>query len=69
MIIFTMNRLIGVGQVKNLTISRLCERRVITAVNGSLPGPTLKVSEGDTVVIHVINDSPYDITIHWYMYI
>ncbi|KAG6488213.1 hypothetical protein ZIOFF_056972 [Zingiber officinale] len=52
--------------VKNLTISRLCERRVITAVNGSLPGPTLKVSEGDTVVVHVINDSPYNITIHWH---
>jgi laccase len=35
---------------------------VITAVNGWLPGPTIHVHEGDTVVVHVINNSPYNIT-------
>jgi FtsP/CotA-like multicopper oxidase with cupredoxin domain len=40
---------------------------VITAVNGWLPGPTIHVHEGDTVVVHVINNSPYNITIHWYV--
>ncbi|XP_042374470.1 laccase-14-like [Zingiber officinale] len=52
--------------VGNLTVSRLCERRVITAVNGTLPGPTIRVREGDTLLVHVVNLSPYDISIHWH---
>ncbi|KAK8994677.1 hypothetical protein V6N11_045751 [Hibiscus sabdariffa] len=52
--------------VKSLTVSRLCKRQVITAVNGSLPGPTVHVQEGDTLIIHVFNESPYDLTIHWH---
>ncbi|KAK8639018.1 hypothetical protein V6N13_137420 [Hibiscus sabdariffa] len=51
--------------VKNMTVSRLCKTQVITTVNGSLPGPTIHVQEGDTLVVHVINQSPYNITIHW----
>ncbi|EEF34519.1 laccase, putative [Ricinus communis] len=53
-------------QVKNLTVRRLCNEHVITAVNGSLPGPTLRVREGDTLIVHVFNKSPYNITIHWH---
>ncbi|CAI9098356.1 OLC1v1034988C2 [Oldenlandia corymbosa var. corymbosa] len=53
-------------QVQNLTVNRLCQNRVITAVNGQLPGPTLLIQEGDTLVIHVNNNSPYNITIHWH---
>ncbi|GAA0185460.1 oxidase [Lithospermum erythrorhizon] len=53
-------------EVKNLTIGRLCNQTTITAVNGSLPGPTLRVREGDTVIVHVLNKSPYEITIHWH---
>ncbi|KAM3363329.1 laccase-7-like isoform X2 [Capsicum galapagoense] len=53
-------------QVQNLTINRLCRRQVINAVNGSLPGPTLHVREGDTLVVHVFNKLPYDLTIHWH---
>ncbi|KAL0338240.1 UNVERIFIED_CONTAM: Laccase-7 [Sesamum angustifolium] len=52
--------------VKNLTVNRLCRNQVITAVNGSLPGPTLRVKEGDTLVVHVFNKSPYNLTIHWH---
>ncbi|XP_031091251.1 laccase-7-like [Ipomoea triloba] len=52
--------------VKNLTVTRLCRRQVITAVNGSLPGPTLRVREGDTLVVTVFNESPYNLTIHWH---
>ncbi|KAM0027780.1 putative laccase [Helianthus debilis subsp. tardiflorus] len=52
--------------VKNLTANRLCENHVITAVNGSIPGPTLRVKEGDTVIVHVFNKSPYNLTIHWH---
>ncbi|KAJ8753761.1 hypothetical protein K2173_000015 [Erythroxylum novogranatense] len=52
--------------VKNLTVQRLCTRQVVTAVNGSVPGPTLVAREGDTMVVHVINKSSYNMTIHWH---
>lgn len=52
--------------VKNLTVNRLCNTQVITAVNGSLPGPTLNVRDGDRLIIHVFNLSPYNLTIHWH---
>ncbi|KAH7514557.1 hypothetical protein FEM48_Zijuj11G0102000 [Ziziphus jujuba var. spinosa] len=52
--------------VKNLTVRKLCQEQVITAVNGSLPGPTIRVKEGDTLVVHVFNESPYNLTIHWH---
>uniref|UniRef100_A0ACD5X4M5 Uncharacterized protein n=1 Tax=Avena sativa TaxID=4498 RepID=A0ACD5X4M5_AVESA len=54
-------------QVGNFSVSQLCKpARVITAVNKQLPGPTLHVREGDTVVVHVINNSPYNVTVHWH---
>ncbi|GAA0143473.1 oxidase [Lithospermum erythrorhizon] len=53
-------------QVGDLSIGRLCRRKTIAAVNGSLPGPVLRVREGDSVIVHVINDSPYDLTVHWH---
>ncbi|EEC69081.1 hypothetical protein OsI_37963 [Oryza sativa Indica Group] len=53
--------------VGNLSISRLCQpEMIITAVNGQLPGPTINVTEGDTVVVHLVNQSPYNMTIHWH---
>ncbi|XP_058099502.1 laccase-7-like [Magnolia sinica] len=53
-------------RVGNLTVKPLCEERVVVAVNGQLPGPTISVREGDTLVVHVINESPYNLTIHWH---
>uniref|UniRef100_A0A0D9XYA6 Laccase n=1 Tax=Leersia perrieri TaxID=77586 RepID=A0A0D9XYA6_9ORYZ len=53
--------------VGNMSISRLCKpEKIITAVNGQLPGPTIFASEGDTVVVHMVNESPYNMTIHWH---
>ncbi|XWS55587.1 hypothetical protein CRYUN_Cryun09bG0013500 [Craigia yunnanensis] len=52
--------------VQNLTINRLCNRQVITAVNGSLPGPRIRVREGDTLIVHVYNKSPYNLSVHWH---
>ncbi|KAG5550373.1 hypothetical protein RHGRI_015360 [Rhododendron griersonianum] len=52
--------------VKNLTISPLCQQQVVTAVNGTLPGPIIKVHEGDRLIVHVFNKSPYNLTIHWH---
>lgn len=36
------------------------------AYNGSVPGPTLEVHEGDRVIIHFRNDLPEATTIHWH---
>ncbi|XP_047070588.1 laccase-14-like [Lolium rigidum] len=52
--------------VGNLTVNRLGQRQVITAVNGQFPGPKLEARDGDTVVVHVVNYSTYNITIHWH---
>jgi FtsP/CotA-like multicopper oxidase with cupredoxin domain len=35
-------------------------------VNDSLPGPTIRVREGDTVVVRLRNDLPEPTTIHWH---
>ncbi|XP_047156425.1 laccase-7-like [Vigna umbellata] len=53
-------------RIENTTIKRFCKEQVIVTVNGSFPGPTINVSEGDTVIVHVINQGPYDVTIHWH---
>ncbi|KAM5582676.1 hypothetical protein ABKV19_002884 [Rosa sericea] len=52
--------------VNNLTVTRLCHNQLITAVNGEYPGPTIRAREGDTLVVHVLNQSPYNLTIHWH---
>lgn len=52
-------------QVQNKTIKRLCNEQEIVTVNGLFPGPQMDVREGDAVIVHVINKSPYNITIHW----
>jgi suppressor of ftsI len=36
------------------------------AYNGSVPGPTLAVHEGDRVIVHFKNDLPEPTTIHWH---
>jgi FtsP/CotA-like multicopper oxidase with cupredoxin domain len=36
------------------------------AFNGSVPGPTLDVHEGDRVIVHFRNDLPEPTTIHWH---
>ncbi|KAL7248436.1 hypothetical protein ACSBR2_003211 [Camellia fascicularis] len=53
-------------QVQNLNIQRLCQQQVITAVNGVFPGPTILANEGDSLLVHVFNKSPYNLTIHWH---
>lgn len=59
-------RVFNYRQVGNLSISQLCRpAMIITAVNGRLPGPTIEAREGDTVVVHLVNESPYGMTIHW----
>jgi CopA family copper-resistance protein len=40
--------------------------RMATTVNGSIPGPTLRWREGDTVTIRVTNQLSEDTSIHWH---
>lgn len=34
--------------------------------NGAIPGPTLKLDVGDTVVVRLVNDLPHSTGIHWH---
>nr|CAB3474824.1 unnamed protein product [Digitaria exilis] len=52
--------------VGSMQISQLCSTTSIIAVNGQLPGPSIEVNEGDALEVKVINNSPYNITIHWH---
>ncbi|PON45589.1 Laccase [Trema orientale] len=52
--------------IQNVTLNHLCRDQPVIAANGSVPGPTISVHEGDTLVVHVINQSPYNISIHWH---
>jgi FtsP/CotA-like multicopper oxidase with cupredoxin domain len=36
------------------------------AYNGSIPGPTLRVREGSTLVVDVVNEADLDATVHWH---
>jgi FtsP/CotA-like multicopper oxidase with cupredoxin domain len=36
------------------------------AYNGSVPGPTLKVSQGATITVHVTNHGDVEATVHWH---
>src|SRR5688500_1393251 len=36
------------------------------AYNGSIPGPTLRVQQGSSVVINAINEGDLEATVHWH---
>ncbi len=40
--------------------------RMATTINGSIPGPTLRMREGDTVTIRVTNKLPVATSVHWH---
>nr|CAB3490434.1 unnamed protein product [Digitaria exilis] len=52
--------------VSQINMTHLCKKTPVTVVNGQLPGPTIEVMEGDSVIVHLINTSPNNITIHWH---
>lgn len=37
----------------------------ISTVNGTLPGPTVHINEGDTLIVRVTSEVNTDLTIHW----
>lgn len=59
------------GQEFDLVISELPvnftgQPAIATAINGQLPGPTLRWREGDTVTIRVTNRLKIETSIHWH---
>ena len=58
---------VSVMQVVMKQESRLCSTKPIVTVNGEFPGPTLYAREGDTVLVRVVNQVKYNVSIHWYV--
>jgi CopA family copper-resistance protein len=59
------------GKVFHLTIDRLPVNftgspRMATAINGSIPAPTLRWKQGDTVTINVTNRLSETTSLHWH---
>lgn len=52
-------------QIQNTTFTKDCHTVTVATVNGQLPGPTIEVNEGDTLVIKVTNKQVYPVTMHW----
>jgi len=52
--------------IDSLPVNFTGRRITATAVNGSVPGPTLRWREGDTVIISVTNRLPSPTSIHWH---
>ncbi|WCJ28432.1 Laccase-4 [Euphorbia peplus] len=50
--------------MKNST--KLCSSKQIVTVNGKFPGPTLYAREDDTILVRVVNNVKYNVTIHWH---
>ncbi|XP_047306624.1 laccase-15-like [Impatiens glandulifera] len=46
--------------------SRLCVAKKILTINGQFPGPTIYAYRGTTVLVHLHNYSPYNVTLHWH---
>ncbi|EPS66516.1 hypothetical protein M569_08258 [Genlisea aurea] len=52
--------------VQNTEYGKLCTNKTILTVNGQFPGPAIHVTQGDTIVIDVVNRANQNITIHWH---
>ncbi|KAL6209404.1 hypothetical protein ACLB2K_020346 [Fragaria x ananassa] len=52
--------------LKETNFTRLCSTKSILTVNGSFPGPTIKVHKGETIYVNVHNQGLYGVTIHWH---
>ena len=42
------------------------KRRMATTINGSLPGPTLRMKEGEQITIRVTNKMSVTSSVHWH---
>ncbi|OWM67677.1 hypothetical protein CDL15_Pgr019178 [Punica granatum] len=46
--------------------TRLCSNKSMLTVNGTFPGPVIRVQRGDTAYVNVHNQGEYGVTIHWH---
>ncbi|KAL4291033.1 hypothetical protein GQ457_14G026400 [Hibiscus cannabinus] len=52
--------------IQETPVKRLCKTQNSITVNGMFPGPTLEVTNGDTIEVEVVNKARYNVTIHWH---
>ena len=52
--------------VKDTTVNYTGRKRKAIAINGSIPAPTLRFTEGDSAVIYVHNLLREEVSIHWH---
>ncbi|KAE8100325.1 hypothetical protein FH972_018232 [Carpinus fangiana] len=52
--------------LKEAKFTKLCSTKSILTVNGTFPGPTIRVNKGDTAFVTVHNQGKYGVTIHWH---
>ncbi|KAK3138577.1 hypothetical protein QOZ80_5AG0370690 [Eleusine coracana subsp. coracana] len=52
--------------VQMTNVTRLCSTKSIVTVNGQFPGPKVFAREGDHLVVKVVNNVAYNVTIHWH---
>ncbi|KAL4189573.1 hypothetical protein AMTRI_Chr08g166010 [Amborella trichopoda] len=52
--------------IQSTRVTRLCKTINVITVNGQLPGPTLEVNNGDTLIINAVNRARYNVTLHWH---
>jgi FtsP/CotA-like multicopper oxidase with cupredoxin domain len=52
--------------IDELPVSNTGARRTAVAINGQVPGPTLRFREGDTVTIRVTNKLRTTTALHWH---
>ncbi|KAB2083339.1 hypothetical protein ES319_A05G259700v1 [Gossypium barbadense] len=45
--------------------TKLCSTKIILALNGSFPGPEIRVRRGDTVSVNVHNQANYAVSLDW----
>jgi Multicopper oxidase len=62
---------LGHGDTLDLRVGPVAKRLGDTMVrmlgyNGSIPGPTLRVSQGSEIIVHVTNEGDLDTTVHWH---
>lgn len=53
-------------EIKEVAVNFTGKPRIATAINGSVPAPTLRMREGDTVTIRVTNRMSVTSSIHWH---
>ena len=52
--------------ITDSTVNYTGRHRHTIAVNGSLPGPTLEFTEGDTAEVHIHNEMMMATSVHWH---